>query len=243
MNISCIVVDDEPLAVQLLETYVRKTPFLDLNGSFSNGKEAFTFLQENDVDLLFCDIQMPNLSGMELSKMLPERTKIIFTTAFSSYAIDGYKVHALDYLLKPISYEDFLTAAKHAKEVIEAQKASAAAPKAEASSIFVKSEYKLQKIDFSSIIFIEGLKDYVKIYLSDASEPVLTLMRMKTLEEQLPASSFVRVHRSYIVNIKKIDAIERGRILMGQYRIPISDSYEQGLYSALAGSSLFPNDK
>jgi two-component system LytT family response regulator len=238
MNISCIVVDDEPLAVQLLEAYVRKTPFLDLKGSFSNGREAFAFLQDKDVDLLFCDIQMPNLSGMELSKMLPEKTKIIFTTAFSNYAIDGYKVHALDYLLKPISYDDFLTAAKHAQDVIEAQKA--AAPKAEASSIFVKSEYKLQKIDFSSIIFIEGLKDYVKIYLSDASEPVLTLMRMKTLEEQLPATSFVRVHRSYIVNIMKIDAIERGRILMGQYRIPIGDSYEQGLYSALAGSSVLP---
>jgi DNA-binding LytR/AlgR family response regulator len=240
MNISCIVVDDEPLAVQLLEAYVRKTPFLDLKGSFSNGKEAFAFLQDNDVDLLFCDIQMPNLSGMELSKMLPERTRIIFTTAFSNYAIDGYKVHALDYLLKPISYEDFLAAAKHALEVISAQKASEAAPKSEASSIFVKTEYKLQKIEFSDILFIEGLKDYVKIYLSGSSEPVLTLMRMKTMEEQLPSSTFVRVHRSYIVNIKKIDAIERGRIIIGQHRLPIGDSYEQGLYSALSGSSLLP---
>lgn len=242
MNITCIIVDDEPLAVQLLETYVRKTPFLELKGSFSNGKEAFAFLQDNEVDLLFSDIQMPNLSGMDLSRMLPEKTRVIFTTAFSNYAIDGYKVHALGYLLKPVSYVDFLAAAKHAQEEIELQKGSAAPlPEKEASSIFVKSEYKLQKIEFDRIMFIEGLKDYVKIYLDDGSAPVLTLMRMKNLEDQLPRSTFVRVHRSYIVNIKKIDAIERSRAMIGEYRIPIGETYEQGLYSALSGSSIISN--
>ena len=275
MNIlSCIVIDDEPLAVQLMESYVRKTPFLDLKGSFTNGKEAFAFIQENPVDLMFCDIQMPDLSGIDLSKMIPEETKVIFTTAFSQYAIEGFKVHALDYLLKPISYDDFLASAKHAFKVIQQPAASdkPEGPLAPAESIlaslrlstaggqgplrhdqvadrqdgrkirsiFVKTEYRLQQIELDKITFIEGFKDYVRIHLDDGSDPILTLTRMKTLEEELPADSFVRVQKSYIVRLSKIEAIERSFILIGKDRIPIGDSYQESLITALGGNSILP---
>lgn len=233
-TISCIIIDDEPLAVKLMESYVQKTPFLDLKGSFTSGSSAFSFIHDNPVDLLFCDIQMPGLSGMDLSKMLPETTKVIFTTAFSQYAIEGFKVHALDYLLKPISYDDFLASANHAYKVLNIS--TAAAPR----SIFVKTEYRLQQIELDNITFIEGFKDYVRIHLADGSAPVLSLMRMKALEEQLPADRFVRVQKSYIVQIQKIEAIERSHIIIGKDRIPIGETYQEVLFTALAGSSLLP---
>ncbi|MBQ3978236.1 MAG: response regulator transcription factor [Bacteroidales bacterium] len=233
-TISCIIIDDEPLAVKLMESYVQKTPFLDLKGSFTSGSSAFSFIHDNPVDLLFCDIQMPGLSGMDLSKMLPETTKVIFTTAFSQYAIEGFKVHALDYLLKPISYDDFLASANHAYKFLNIS--TAAAPR----SIFVKTEYRLQQIELDNITFIEGFKDYVRIHLADGSAPVLSLMRMKALEEQLPADRFVRVQKSYIVQIQKIEAIERSHIIIGKDRIPIGETYQEVLFTALAGSSLLP---
>ena len=233
-TISSIIIDDEPLAVKLMESYVQKTPFLDLKGSFTSGSSAFSFIHDNPVDLLFCDIQMPGLSGMDLSKMLPVTTKVIFTTAFSQYAIEGFKVHALDYLLKPISYDDFLASANHAYKVLNIS--TAAAPR----SIFVKTEYRLQQIELDNIAFIEGFKDYVRIHLADGSAPVLSLMRMKALEEQLPADRFVRVQKSYIVQIQKIEAIERSHIIIGKDRIPIGETYQEVLFTALAGSSLLP---
>lgn len=150
-TISCIVVDDEPLAVRLMESYVAKTPFLSLKGSFTSGTAAYSFLQDNPVDLLFCDIQMPNLSGMDLSRMLPERTRIIFTTAFSEYAVEGFKVRALDYLLKPISYEDFLSATVKAKEYFEVTEPVEVTEQRKIKSIFVKTEYRLQQIDLDRI--------------------------------------------------------------------------------------------
>lgn len=290
-TISCIVVDDEPLAVRLMESYVAKTPFLSLKGSFTSGTAAYSFLQDNPVDLLFCDIQMPNLSGMELSRMLPERTRIIFTTAFSEYAVEGFKVRALDYLLKPISYEDFLSAAMMAKEYLEliddkslrqAQRPSGLvtepavstlvtepsvrrdSPTTEVTepavstsvtepvevteqrkikSIFVKTEYRLQQIDLDRITYIEGLKDYVKIHLNNGTAPILSLMRLKALEDTLPKEDFVRVHKSFIVRLTAIEAIERNHILIGPSRIPIGDTYQTALYQALSGSFLLLGGK
>ena len=262
-TIKCIVVDDEPLAARLMESYVRKTPFLSLEGTFTGGAAAFSFLQEHAIDLLFCDIQMPGLNGMELSRMLPERTRIIFTTAFSNYALEGFKVRALDYLLKPISYADFLSSAMKAKEYFEmAERAaqasipvditvSAAAPAsnpapsqpsasssdqpgANLRSIFVKTEYRLQQIELDKITYIEGLKDYVKIHLNDGTQPVLSLMRLKNLEESLPSDRFVRVHKSYIVQLSQIEAIERSHIIIGAERIPIGESYQSALFSILS---------
>lgn len=281
-TISCIVVDDEPLAVRLMESYVAKTPFLSLKGSFTSGTAAYSFLQDNPVDLLFCDIQMPNLSGMDLSRMLPERTRIIFTTAFSEYAVEGFKVRALDYLLKPISYDDFLSAAMKAKEYLEliddkslrqaqlpsglvtepavrrdsptteviepAVSTSVTEPvevtgQRKIKSIFVKTEYRLQQIDLDRITYIEGLKDYVKIHLNNGTAPILSLMRLKALEDTLPKEDFVRVHKSFIVRLAAIEAIERNHILIGPSRIPIGDTYQTALYQALSGSFLLLGGK
>lgn len=240
-TISCIVVDDEPLAVRLMESYVAKTPFLSLKGSFTSGTAAYSFLQDNPVDLLFSDIQMPNLSGMDLSRMLTERTRIIFTTAFSEYAVEGFKVRALDYLLKPISYEDFLSAAVKAKEYFEVTEPAEVTGQRKIKSIFVKTEYRLQQIDLDKITYIEGLKDYVKIHLNDGSTPVLSLMRLKNLEDTLPNEDFVRVHKSFIVRLTAIEAIERSHILIGQDRIPIGDSYKPRLYQALSSTAFLPD--
>ena len=239
-TISCIIIDDEPLAVKLMESYVTKTPFLELKGSVTSGGQAFEFIQDNPVDLLFCDIQMPGVNGMDLSKMLPEDTRIIFTTAFSQYAIEGFKVHALDYLLKPISYDDFLAAANHAKKVIDTERQSGTDRTPPIRSIFVKTEYRLQQIELDSITFIEGLKDYVKIHLDDGSDPVLSLIRMKTLQEQLPKDRFVRVQKSYIVQLSKIEAIARSHIVIGKDRIPIGETYQEALLNALSGNSILP---
>ena len=245
MKISCIVVDDEPLAARLIESYVQKTPFLELKGCFTRGTAAFEYLQSNPVDLLFCDIQMPVLSGMELSRMLPEKTRIIFTTAFSQYAVEGFKVRALDYLLKPISYEDFLAAALKAKEYFTPAEPAPAAQAAETQprSIFVKTEYRLQQIELDRISYIEGFKDYVRIHLDGEAEPVLSLMRLKSLEESLPAPRFVRVHKSYIVQTSRIEAIERNHIIIGKERIPIGESYQDALFKILSGTAILPVEK
>ena len=222
MNLKCAIVDDEPLALDLLESYVNKTPFLELAGKYSSAVQAMNNLSGKDIDLLFLDIQMPELNGLEFSKMVDMHTPIVFTTAFDRYAIDGYKVNALDYLLKPISYVDFLQAANQAVQWFELLQQ----PKEEIQSIFVKSEYKLVQIELSKILYIEGLKDYLKIYEEDSPKPILSLMSMKAMEELLPASRFMRVHRSYIVQKNKIRIIDRGRIVFGKNYIPISDSYK-----------------
>lgn len=223
MTLNCAIVDDEPLALNLLESYVNKTPFLTLAGKYSSAVQAMKELPGKQIDLLFLDIQMPELNGLEFSKMVNSHTRIVFTTAFGQYAIDGYKVNALDYLLKPISYVDFLQAANKAVQWFELLQQ----PKEEIDSIFVKSEYKLVQIELKNILYVEGLKDYIKIYEEGNTKPILSLMSMKAMEEMLPASRFMRVHRSYIVQKDKIRIIDRGRIVFGKNYIPVSDSYKQ----------------
>ena len=221
MILRCAIVDDEPLALGLLESYVNKTPFLQLTGKYSSAVQAMKELPGEEVDLLFLDIQMPELNGLEFSQMVDSRTRIVFTTAFGQYAIDGYRVNALDYLLKPISYVDFLQAANKALQWFElVQKPE------EIDSIFVKSDYKLVQIELDNILYVEGLKDYVKIYEEGNQRPILSLMSMKAMEELLPASRFMRVHRSYIVQKSKIRIIDRGRIIFGKTSIPVSESYK-----------------
>lgn len=233
MKLRCAIIDDEPLALGLIESYVKKTDFLTLEGCYASAVEAMQQLTEKPVDLLFLDIQMPELSGMEFSRMLSPTTRIVFTTAFEQYALDGYRVNALDYLLKPISYADFLEAARKALQWYELMRQQ---PK-ERESIFVKSDYKLVQIELRNILYIEGLKDYIKIYEEGAAKPILSLMSMKTMEEQLPASRFMRVHRSYIVQKDKIRVIDRGRIVFGKTYIPVSDSYKQAFQEFLEGRS------
>lgn len=225
MDLNCLIVDDEPLALDLLEAYVKRTPFLRLAGRCGSALEAMQLLKENEIDLIFLDIQMPDLSGLEFSRMVDNRIKIIFTTAFEQYALEGFKVDALDYLLKPVSYPEFLKAANKALQWVGMSRHTQVPSDEDKDSIFVKSDYKLVKLQLHQIQYIEGLKDYVKIYLEDHPQPVVSLLSMKMFEEMLP-SSFIRVHRSYIVNLDKITVIERNRIVFGKAYIPVSDSYK-----------------
>ena len=225
MILTCAIIDDEPLAAELLESYVKKTPELHLVGVYGSAVEAMKELRNNPVDLLFLDIQMPELSGMEFAGILPKKTKVIFTTAFDRYAIDGYKVNAADYLLKPISYDSFVLSVNRVLERcrdVDRQDVMSAD-----GFVYVKSEYKLVKINFDDILYIEGVKDYVKIYFRDRRKPVMSLMNMKKLEDYLPKSQFMRVHRSFIVNMSVADMIDRGRIVAGDTFIPVSESYKE----------------
>ena len=224
MTINCAIIDDEPLAAGLLKSYAEKTPFLSLIGTYGSALEAMKQLREHPAQLLFLDIQMPELSGIEFAKILPPETKIIFTTAFQQYAIEGYKVNALDYLLKPISYDDFLKASNKALDwFTTSQKQQTYA---EDRFMFVKSDYKLVRVALDDILYIEGLKDYVRIYLTDGQK-IMSLMSMKKLEDYLPRPEFLRTHRSYIVHMSKAQSIDRFRIVFGQEFIPISDSYKE----------------
>lgn len=236
MTLNCIIIDDEPLAAELLASYARKTLFLNLIGVFNSAVEGIKVIRENRVDLIFLDIQMPELSGLEFAKILPKETKIIFTTAFSQYAVDGYKANAVDYLMKPIGYDDFLAGANRALEWFRSVRQSENA--SDDRFIFVKSEYKLVKIMFDDILYIEGLKDYVKIYLTDGREPVMSLMNMKKIEESLPKPEFMRIHRSYIVHMRKIEGIDRFRVVIGNAILPISDSYKTTIQDYLDGHTL-----
>ena len=236
MTLNCIIIDDEPLAADLLASYAKKTLFLNLIGVFNSAVEGIKVIRENRVDLIFLDIQMPELSGLEFARILPKETKIIFTTAFSQYAVDGYKANAIDYLMKPVSYDDFLAGANRALEWFRSIRQSENASDDRFS--FVKSEYKLVKIMFDDILYIEGLKDYVKIYLTDGREPVMSLMNMKKIEESLPRPEFMRIHRSYIVHMKKIEGIDRFRVVIGDAVLPSSDSYKTTIQDYLDGHTL-----
>ena len=233
--ITCAIVDDEPLAADLLESYVMKTPCLKLEGKYSNAIDAMAGLRTQPVDLLMLDIQMPELSGLEFAKVIPHSTRIIFTTAFNQYAIEGYKVNALDYLLKPISYIDFLNSATRAEAIINASSLDAIS---QSDSFFVKSDYKLVRIFYDDILYIEGLKDYVKIYLESSQRPVLSLTSMHAIESHLPTEKFQRIHRSYIVNMNKIKILERGHIIFGEKRLPISDSYKEQVQNYIHSRTL-----
>ena len=224
MIINCAIIDDEPLAAGLLKSYAEKTPFLNLVGTYGSAVEAMKEIRNYPVDLLYLDIQMPELSGIEFAKILPKDTKVIFTTAFQQYAIEGYKVSALDYLMKPVSYEDFLKASNKALEwfsITQKQQTYAAD-----RFMYVKSDYKLVRVALDDILYIEGLKDYIRIYLQDGTK-IMSLMNMKKLEDYLPRPEFLRTHRSYIVHMSKAEAIERFRIVFGDQYLPISDSYKE----------------
>jgi len=229
MKLRTIALDDEPLALKLVEDYIRKTPFLELVGSFDNPLDAIDFLTEEDVDLILLDIQMPDLTGIEFTKVLQNAPKIIFTTAYERYAIEGFKLNAVDYLLKPFSYTEFLTAVQKAKKLIELEQEHESLPTLEANDqfLFLKSEYKIRRINFNDILYIEGLKDYVKVYLHADDKPILSLNSVKSLEQKLPEGQFMRVHRSFIVNLNRIEVIERSRIVFGKTYIPVSDQYKE----------------
>ena len=228
MTLSCILIDDEPLALDLMEGYVKSTPFLKLVAKCNNAIAAIEILEKEAVDLVFTDIQMPNLSGIEFSKIILDKgIKIIFTTAFEEFALEGYKVNAIDYLVKPINYPEFFSAANKARQQIATNASHTDTTNYTDDYIFVKSEYKLIKVELKDLIYVEGLKDYLKLYTVNSEKPILTLKTMKSLDEELSGKNFMRVHQSYMVNLKKITTIERNRIVFGDKYIPVSEKYKE----------------
>ena len=240
MNLRCIVVDDEPLAVKMLENFISRTPFLTLETSFTDPVQALSEIRARQPHLVFLDIQMPDLSGMELSRMIPAGTRIIFTTAFKQYAFDSYEVSALDFLLKPIRYQKFLEAAEKARQWFDLQEAAgtqAAAP--ELDTLFIKSDGILQKVSLDDILYLEGMKDYIRIVRTGGRAPLLTHMTMKAAEEQLPASRFMRIHRSYIIALDKIDSVSATNdISIGGMLIHVSDAAKDPFEDWLRSHSL-----
>lgn len=227
MKIKCIAIDDEPLALKQISSYIEKTPFLEQTAFCQSAFEALELLEEKDVDLLFVDINMPDLNGLDFVKSLTKRPQIIFTTAYSEYAIDGFQVDAIDYLLKPIAYTSFLKAVNKARTWFELKQQKTPDENDLDKEIFVKSEYKMVRVLLSDILYIESANEYIRIHL-DNSEVITTLMRLKNMKEQLGNTHFMRVHRSFIVALAKIKEIERYRISMGtKIIIPIGEQYRE----------------
>lgn len=227
-KISCIAIDDEPLALGLIVSHIKKTPFLELLADFDNPIDASDFLQNNKVELIFLDINMPDLTGVEFARTLNEDCKVIFTTAYEKYAIEGFQLHALDYLLKPISYEVFANSVKHAKQYFDLLGSGTMSKQIQADEnyLFIKADYQIHRIEFTDILYFEGLKDYVKLYTESSSKPIVFHATMKSIEEKLPNDRFMRIHRSFIISLNKVKTIERDRILFRDIRIPISKQYK-----------------
>lgn len=226
MTIKCLAIDDEPLALRQIADYINKTPFLELSGKCESALQAIEVLENTKVDLLFVDINMPDLSGIDFVKAFENPPKIVFVTAYSEYALEGFRVDAIDYLLKPISYADFLKSANKIRTWFDTHHQKSDEIRSNKDFLFIKSEYKILRINFDDIKYIEGMSEYIRIHLTNA-KPVMTLLSMKSVEEILPSDRFMRIHRSYIVNLTKISVIERNRIIFdGKVYIPVSDQYK-----------------
>ena len=231
----CIIVDDEPLAVKMLEAFVARTPQLQLVASFNDPVEALSAIRSQAPELVFLDIQMPDLDGMELSRMLPADTRVVFTTAFKQYAFESYEVSALDFLLKPIRYQKFVEAVQKAQDWFALKDAAAAQAPSEKTAVFLKVDGVLRKVELADILYVEGMKDYVMFHLASAREPLVTHMTMKAVEELLPPQSFMRIHRSYIVALPHISSVSAERDLkVGPALLHVSDAYREAFDAYLA---------
>lgn len=231
---TCIIVDDEPLAVKLMESFVAKTPDLELLGSFTDSVEAINAIKEQKPNLLFLDIQMPDLNGMELAHMIPTETRVIFTTAFKEYAFESYEVSALDFLLKPIRYNKFIAAVEKAKEWFTRSEDSGVRSEKSPQSLFLRVDGELRNITIENIIYVNGMKDYVMFYLEGETKPLITHLTMKAVEEMLPPEKFLRVHRSYIVAVDKIRKVDRNDcIYIGNEIIHVPDGYQEAFHNFL----------
>ena len=226
MKIRCIIIEDEPLALERTKEFVLKVPYLELIETFDNGLEAIGFLKEKTVQLIFLDIQMDDFSGIQLLESLNKKPKVIITTAFDKYALKGFELNVSDYLLKPFGFERFLQACDRVYEEIKSQ-----ITRNDKNFLFVKTEYRLEKVEFKDILFVEGMRDYRRIHLSD--KRIMTLQTFKDLEQELPINSFCRVHKSYIVSIDKIESIERERIKIQNKIIPISETFKERFYKMI----------
>ena len=233
-SIKCLAIDDEPLALQKLSSYVKKTPYLQLLGACQSALEAKEIMQKEWIDAIFIDINMPDLNGMEFVKQMDRPPMVVFTTAYSEYALEGFKVDAVDYLLKPFGLQDFLRAAQKVRHRYELENpATQSNPNEEAVGIdadamYLKSDYKTVRINISDIRYVEGMSEYLKIYLEGEKKPLIVLLSMKRLEERLPSNTFMRIHRSYIINLKKIREVNKNRVVLGEDAfLPIGDLYKE----------------
>ena len=237
MKINCIAIDDEPLALDKITAYVKRIGYLNLIETFSNAIDALAFLKTQDVDLIFLDIQMDELTGVQMLETINIKPKVIFTTAYDQYALKGYELDVCDYILKPISFQRFLQACEKAYDLLYPKKqADISIPDPNTSEVskgyfFVKNGNITQKINFEDILFVEGMKDYLRIYTKN--EKIMTLLSFKKLEEALPSKDFFRIHKSYLISLDKIDSIERNRIVIGEERLPIGDSYKKAFYKSI----------
>ena len=233
--IRCLAIDDEPLALQQLTTYIHKVPFLELAAQCQSALEARKFLEQDSVDAIFCDINMPDLNGMDFVKSLQAPPLIVFTTAYGEYAVEGFKVNAVDYLLKPFGLDDFRRAANRIKERQENASTNTQhpTPNCQTDTLFVKTDYRMVKINIADIRYIEGMSEYLKIYLEADDKPIITLLSMKKIESRLP-ENFMRIHRSYIVNLHKIQEVNKNRIIMdAETFLPIGDVYKESFQQYL----------
>lgn len=227
--IRCIAIDDEPLSLTQIAKYIEKIPYLELVGKCRDALDAMKILNEETVDLMFVDINMPDISGLDFVRSLSVRPKVIFTTAYSEYAIEGYKVEAVGYLLKPFSFEDFMTTVDRVYRTIRENSVptNTSAVIEHDNTLFVKNDYKINRINIDDIKYVESMGEYLRIFVEGQPKPLMPLMSMKRIEEILPESSFMRVHRSYIVNLKKIQEISRMRIIFDDVYVPVGDNYKQ----------------
>lgn len=232
--IRCLAIDDEPLALQQLVAYIKKVPFLELAAQCQSAMEARKYLEQDTVDAIFCDINMPDLNGMDFIKSLQAPPLVVFTTAYSEYAVEGFKVNAVDYLLKPFGLQDFQRAANRIKERMESSLAQPTLPiQSTEDTLFVKTEYRIVRITIANILYIEGMSEYLKIYLEGEAKPIITLLSMKKMEERLPAN-FMRIHRSYIVNLTKIQEVNKNRVIMNpDTYLPVGDMYKEAFQQYL----------
>ena len=236
--ISCIAIDDEPLALRQIVGYIGKVPFLELAAQCQSALEARAYLEHNTVDAIFCDINMPDLNGMDFVKSLAVPPLVVFTTAYSEYAVEGFRVNAVDYLLKPFGLQDFQRAANKIKELKEMKDktASPAAPSFSSKNnetIFLKTDYRIVKISIPDILYVEAMSEYLKVWLEGQPKPVITLLSMKKMEEHLP-DCFMRIHRSYIVNLNRIREVNKNRVIMDSFvALPIGDLYKEAFQTYL----------
>ena len=237
--IRCIAIDDEPLALKQLESYISKVGFLELEAACNSAVDASKVLASQPADVLFCDINMPDLDGMSFVKSLASKPMVVFTTAYSEYAVEGFKVDAVDYLLKPFGFNDFEKAALKVKRLYDLENKEEVTLLDYDDSVYIKTDYKTVRVEVSSIIYIEGMSEYVKIITEDQKDPVIALLSMKKLEGKLPGNRFMRVHKSFIINLSKISQVSKGHVRMQDgSSIPIGESYRDSLLSYINSKSL-----
>jgi DNA-binding LytR/AlgR family response regulator len=225
--IKCIIIDDEPLAIELLQDFIERTPETTLQASFVSATQALAFVEQSDAELVFLDVQMPDLNGMDFLKHLTRKPMVVLTTAYQQFAVQGYQYDVAGFLEKPIAYGQFLTVIQKVRKKLE--ELPGVDKGAGHNFLFVRTEYKLMKINFEDILFIEGMKDYSKIYIKQKDKPIITLQNLKSFEEKLQAAHFVRVHRSYIISVAHIEMIHKSSVLIAQHELPISDGFREQL--------------